>query len=83
MNLISKGSYEFIKVLAGLWCVLSVELDGDLSLIGQKRDIRHQYDSIQNSPLSNPAKSIYASFTLVSTLVYHGGFQHDGRHPVA
>jgi hypothetical protein len=29
--------YQFIKVFAGLWCMLCVELDCDLSLIVQKK----------------------------------------------
>lgn len=74
--------YQFIKVFAGFWCVLCVELDGDLSLIGQKRtsDIStrshspgQSYDHSCNDPR--------ATFVLVSPVVYHGGFQYDGRHP--
>lgn len=30
--------YQLVKVLACLWCVLSVQLDGDLSL-SEKKDV--------------------------------------------
>lgn len=62
--------------------MLCVELDGDLSLIVQKRtsDIStrlHSPGLFYNHSCNYPR----AIFAPISPVVYHGGFQYDGRHP--